>query len=122
VYLHISPEECFIGAGMWHPEPSALAAVRKAIVDNPKAWVKIRHDAEFVGRWELRGASLSRAPKGFPPEHPMIDDLKRKDHIGVLDVKPRDVTRPGFVEHVLDAVAAAKPYLRWQAKALGLTL
>lgn len=37
-YLHLEPGGCFAAAGLWHPDPPALAEVRDAIVERPAAW------------------------------------------------------------------------------------
>ena len=31
-YVHIDPDEVFIGVGLWRPEPAALAAIRDRTV------------------------------------------------------------------------------------------
>ena len=37
-YLHLQPGNCFIGAGLWHPEPDTQRKIRQFIFDNPGAW------------------------------------------------------------------------------------
>lgn len=120
LYLHIDPESVFLGAGMWHPESSALAAIRKSIVAKPAAWKKVRDDATFTRHWSLGGESLKRPPRGFDAEHPYVEDLKRKDHIAILNLEHGVVTKSGFVELVAERFAAAKPYMRYLAKAQDL--
>lgn len=77
-YLHIAPGDCFVGAGLWHPENHTLRNIRNFIVDNPAAWQRAAHGRSFRRHYEFWGESLSRAPQGFPPDHPLIVDLKRK--------------------------------------------
>ncbi|MGH8214914.1 MAG: DUF2461 domain-containing protein [Rhodanobacteraceae bacterium] len=77
-YVQIAPGDCFVGAGLWHPENHTLRNIRTFIVDNPAAWKRAAHSRAFRGRYELRGESLVRPPHGFPPDHPLVDDLKRK--------------------------------------------
>ncbi|MGH8190109.1 MAG: DUF2461 family protein, partial [Rhodanobacteraceae bacterium] len=52
--------------------------VRAFIADNPSAWKRAVHAKAFRQRYELHGESLLRPPHGFPPDHPLIEDLKRK--------------------------------------------
>src|SRR5262249_13960156 len=40
-YVHLSPGESFAGAGLWHPDPAALAEVRNAIVAAPQQWKRV---------------------------------------------------------------------------------
>jgi len=77
-YLHIAPGNCFVGAGLWHPENHTLRNIRSFIVDNPTAWKHAAHSRAFREHYEFWGESLSRAPQGFPADHPLLDDLKRK--------------------------------------------
>ena len=32
-YVHVDPEQVFVGAGMWHPDTQALAGIRERISD-----------------------------------------------------------------------------------------
>src|SRR5438270_14082518 len=34
-YLHLEPGECFVGGGMWNPEPKVLDEIRTRIADQP---------------------------------------------------------------------------------------
>lgn len=77
-YLHLAPGDCFVGAGLWHPENHTLRNIRGFIVDNPAAWKRAVHSRAFRDHYEFRGGSLSRAPQGIPADHPLIQDLKRK--------------------------------------------
>jgi uncharacterized protein (TIGR02453 family) len=42
-YLHLQPGECFVGAGLWHPEPDTQRRVRQFIFDNPGGWRAAAH-------------------------------------------------------------------------------
>ena len=94
-YLHLQPKEVFVGVGIWHPDGETLSMIRGAIDDDPKGWKKAIGGG-FGKNFELGGESLKRAPKGYDPDHPLIEDLRRKDFIGSLQLKQTDVTSPGF--------------------------
>lgn len=78
-YVHIQPRNCFAGGGIWHPEPATLKKFRDFLADNPAAWKKATHTKAFRERFEFQGESLKRAPRGFDPEHELIDDIKRRN-------------------------------------------
>jgi uncharacterized protein (TIGR02453 family) len=82
-YLHIQPDNVFMGAGLWRPEAKILGQIRTFLQNNPSSWSKITGDAGFKRRFDLSGSSLKRTPRGFDPEHPLAEDLKRKDFIAV---------------------------------------
>lgn len=120
VYLHLEPGAAFLGVGLWHPEPDALAAIRKRIAENPAAWKKARGAASFGAAYRLEGESLKRPPKGIDPDHPQIEDLKRKDHIAVTDLKVAALTKLAAADEVAKAMVIAKPYVRFLCEALKL--
>jgi len=78
-YLHIQPGDCFVGGGIWHPEPPTLKRIRDFLVDNPAAWKRATHAKAFRERFEFWGESLSRPPRGYDSQHELIEDLKRKN-------------------------------------------
>jgi uncharacterized protein (TIGR02453 family) len=120
LYFHVQPGTVFLGAGMWHPEAQALAAVRAAIDRDPKTWKRVRDNKRFKEQWELRGDSLKRPPRGFDPDHPMIEDLRRKDHIAICDLDEQDLARPDLVDFVAGRFRATRNFMAWQAAALAI--
>ena len=80
-YLHIEPNACFIAGGLWHPESATLKRVREFLVENPASWKKAVHNKNFAQRFGLGGESLIRPPRGYPVDHELIEDIKRKDFI-----------------------------------------
>ncbi len=109
-YLHLEPNAVFVGAGIWHPDQATLARIREAVADDPKAW---RAGKRFGERFKLAGESLKRAPAGFDPAHPLIEDLKRKDFIGVASLTEKDVCAVGFVEDFAATCRDASPLVRF---------
>ncbi|HEX7341723.1 MAG TPA: DUF2461 domain-containing protein [Rhodanobacteraceae bacterium] len=77
-YLHIAPDDCFAGGGLWHPEAHTLLNIRRFMVDNPAAWKKATRGRAFREHFEFWGESLQRPPRGFDADHELADDLKRK--------------------------------------------
>ena len=119
-YVHIEPESCFIGAGLWHPDAPALGRIRDAIAAAPKAWLKARDDKGFCRRFALAGDSLSTAPRGYARDHPLLEDLKRKDFIGLADLDDADVLAKKFRRTVTENFAAARPFMAFLCGALEL--
>lgn len=97
-YLHLQPKELFMGVGIWHPDGETLTAIRAAIDADPKRWKQVSRAKSFTKIFELAGDSLKRAPKGYDPDHPLIDDLKRKDFIAVTRLTQKEVTGRDFVK------------------------
>ncbi len=119
-YLHIEPGNCFGGLGLWHPDGKALRAIRQAIVAHPERWSRAIGDARFTKRLELAGDALTRPPRGFDPEHPLIEDLKRKDFIAVAKLTQRAATSKDLVQKYAEICRAGKPMVKFLCEALRL--
>ncbi|MDT7919287.1 MAG: DUF2461 domain-containing protein [Meiothermus sp.] len=72
-YIHLEPDNCFLGAGMWMPEPDNLRRIRAAIARQDPRWLMLRKKLKLDGE-----GKLTRPPKGFDPHHPLIEDLKQR--------------------------------------------
>jgi uncharacterized protein (TIGR02453 family) len=118
-YLHLEPGNVFVGAGSWHPGREALASIRTAIAEKPDEWMAVLEDGTFSKRHRLVGDSLKRAPRGFDPGHPMIDELKRKDFISIEEFSQRTACSAGFIDLVAVSFAAAAPLVRFLTEAVG---
>ena len=119
-YVHIDPDEVFLGAGMWRPAPDALRAIRERIAEKPVEWVKTRDDKTFSRHFRLGGDALSRPPRGFAKDHAQIEDLKRKDFIAIKPLSLEDATNPRFQQKVETAFRAAVPYMRFLCRAVNV--
>src|SRR5688572_31419305 len=96
-YVHLSPKESFLGVGIWHPEPPDLLKIRKAIDSRGRAWQDARDDRAFRADFpKLAGESLKRPPTGFAPDHPHVEDLKRKDFVAFRSFNPKEAGAAGF--------------------------
>ncbi len=119
-YIHIAPDESFLAAGIWRPPNAAVSKIREAIVSDPAAWRKAAHGAAFRKQFHLAGDSLKKAPRGFDPEDPAIDDVERKDFIGFKPLKRADVEHSRFIGHVSDVLRASRPLMRFLCHAIGV--
>ena len=59
-YLHIATDECFFGAGSWHPEADLLGRIRDHIARDPERWIAARDDRKFAAHWALAGGGRMR--------------------------------------------------------------
>lgn len=112
-YLHIEPGAAFVGVGLWRPDSDALGKIRGAIVDNPGKWKRAKNAKQFAERFDLAGDSLKRAPKGFDADHPLIEDLKRKDFIASSAVSEKELLAADFLARFTDTCRIAKPFMRF---------
>lgn len=118
VYVHLAADECFVGAGCWRPERKTLAAIRAAIDQSPRDWKKSRNSKTFCEHFELAGESLKTSPRDYPKDHPMIEDLRRIDFIGISPLSRKQITSPGFVDLLTTRIKTARPLMRFLCDAI----
>ena len=119
-YVHIDPEQVFLGAGMWRPASDPLRGIRERIDAKPAEWVRARDDKAFRRHFHLGGEALSRPPRGFDKDHPQIEDIKRKSFIAVKNMELADATHARFQQEVETAFKAADPYMRFLCKSVNV--
>lgn len=119
-YVHIAPDECFVGVGIWRPDSTALGKIRDAIIERDTTWLAAVNDKKFKRNYELSGESLKNAPRGYDKEHPLIDDLKRKDFIAISYMDEEKVLSKNFKQQVVKRFTEAEPYMQFLCKALSL--
>ena len=119
-YLHLEPGHVFAGTGMWHPDSKTLARVRDAIVANPARWKRMVSNQGIGGTFKLEGDSLKRPPRGYDTDHPLVEDLKRKDYL-VSKTFAEDVAyAPEFIDRYTDVCRKASPLMEFLTTAVGL--
>ena len=119
-YLHLEPDNVFLGAGIWHPEPKVAKMIREAIVESTQSWKKASTSKAFLARFHLAGESLKRAPKNVEADHPYILDIMRKDFIAVETLDEERACRPDFLNTVSASCRAASGLMRFLTDAVGL--
>ena len=118
--LHIQPGACFAGGGLWHPEPETQRRIRNFMLDNPSGWKAAVQSATFRRKFELTGESLVRAPRGFPADHELIDDLRRKDFVAGAGLDDEVVLGPRLRRSVAAGFAGMAPMVDYLCAALDL--
>ena len=109
-YFHVSGKEVQIAAGVYMPEAAQLLAIRRYLLEHHAAL------RSLVGARPMRklfqpdtGNPLTRAPKGFPKDHP-ADDLVRQRQWGVHALLPAEVAcDPAFAATLVRYFAMAAP-------------
>lgn len=118
-YLHLEPGNVFAGAGTWHPDTATARRIREAIDADQAGWRRAVGGRSFTEAYRLDGDALKRPPAGFAADHPLIEDLKRKDFIAVAPLPDRSVTSAGFIDDYERVCRAAIPFVRFLCKAVG---
>ncbi len=117
-YLHVEPGNVFGAAGIWHPSSDTLKQVRDAIVENPQDWKRATRGR---GRaLDEGGERLVRAPRGYDPEHPLVEDLKAKGYVRSTRFTQKDTCASDFPARFAKACRQSSPLMEFLADAVGL--
>jgi uncharacterized protein (TIGR02453 family) len=114
LYFHVSPDEVWIGGGMYAPQTPQLHAVREHIAANVKRLRAIAESPGFrraVG--SLEGERLQRVPRGFPADHPAADYLKYRQFLAGRELEPSLATSPTFYGTILQVFQHVAPLARF---------
>jgi uncharacterized protein (TIGR02453 family) len=121
-YVHVAPEDNFIGLGLWRPDPPTLRDLRQKIHDEYDRFAAIlAHPDLAKARLVLEeGDPAARVPKGFDKSHPSAEYLRKTSLLltGPLTVKA--LTGKALVTHVTERFAAGAPFMRFLCEALEL--
>ena len=120
-YVELSLDGLLVGAGLHHPAPDQLERYRAALDDERRAQAFERavREARLAGM-EMIEPELKRAPRGYRPDHPRIEHLKRK-HVTVYH---RHALEPWLheaacTERVREQLDACRPLVTWLTEQVG---
>jgi uncharacterized protein (TIGR02453 family) len=113
-YFHISPDEVWIGGGMYSPQPPQLFAVRQHIAGHLKQLRAIVESPGFRKQLgALEGETLKRVPRGFAKDHPAAEYLKRTNFVAGAEFPAALATSPAFYKTVLSIFRQVVPLTRF---------
>jgi uncharacterized protein (TIGR02453 family) len=113
-YFAVSPENIEVAGGIYMPDRDVLLAVRRHIADNHKqfrATFGTQRVKKLLG--ELQGESLSRVPKGFDPDHPAADLIRRKQYLLDTQLDPKLATTPRLLGEIVARIEAMTPFVQF---------
>lgn len=117
-YLHLATDECFMGAGTWHPEAPDLKRIRQRMADKPAEYTAAVQAATAGTGLTVYGESLKRLPKGFAADHPLAEELKRIDFLVTANLDHSLYLKPALVDELAQRFQAASPYMAFLCRAL----
>lgn len=118
-YVHLSAKEVFHGGGIWYPPGPHLKKIRDAIARDPATWKKVITNRSLKSQHGgVSGDGLVRPPRGFDPETPHIEDIKRKSFFAMTTGTAKQAKSADFVGEVAKSFKAAGPLMRFLSDAL----
>lgn len=112
-YFHIERDgKLLFGAGEYIPPAARLKAIREHVVNDAPGFsrmLKNKHLRATYGSLREEDGKLQRAPKGFDPDHPLVEFLKLKSFFVwkevPLQLNAPDKLVPQLVQGFKDASA-----------------
>jgi uncharacterized protein (TIGR02453 family) len=117
-YFHLQPGEIFVGGGVWHPEPSWLAAFRERVANDADELLAIVQAPAFVetfGAISDDGESLKRVPAGYAADHPAADLLRKKNVTFGRRLSDDEAMSAALPTVIADAFDIGTPLMRYLA-------
>lgn len=111
-YVHIEPNNCFVGGGVYNPQSSELKKIRSEINASFDEWNKIINNKDFQTRFPSgihNSGTLVRSPKEFEDDNPAIEFLKMKGYYTQEPITDKEIQSNLILEKIIDYFKTAKP-------------
>jgi|SRR5690606_30803909 len=117
-YLHIEPNNTFLGIGFYGPNKEDLLRIRKEIELDAEL-EQILADKTIKKYFDaLQGDEVKTAPKGFDKNHPRINLIKKKQFYLTHQFENIDVLKTTFPQEVVKTFKAADGFLAYMTDVL----
>jgi len=115
LYLHVAPGESMVAAGFWHPEPTLLTRLRRAVLDDPDDFLAIVNRLAAVDCPLASDDKLSRPPRGFEAAKgtPVADYVGWKSFTAHRMLSDTEMQSPTLVGRIADFAHTVLPLLEW---------
>jgi uncharacterized protein (TIGR02453 family) len=116
LYFHVGAKETFGAAGHYMMDPASLDRYRVAVADDKrgKELGKILTTLEKKGFEVDSHDTLKRVPKGYEPDHPRAEMLKRKGLVVSFPKLPAGLlSTPKLAAWLRDQCKITAPFVEW---------
>jgi len=120
-YLHIEPGNCFVGGGLYNPQPDELKKIRQEIDYSFDEWTDIINDKIFKKTFKSGINSpgvLSRTPKEFDDTNKANEFLKMKGFYTMEKLTDKEVMLQDTFEKINSYFKITKPLVDFLNKAI----
>jgi uncharacterized protein (TIGR02453 family) len=118
-YFHLEPGSCMVGAGLWMPPRPQLNAIRDAIAEKPKPFMKMVAGLKKFGGLDGDGATLKRMPRGYDENHKAAKWLKYQSFTTGRRIPDSAATSAKLAALLEKEFRGMLPLVRWLNAVLG---
>lgn len=119
-YLHLEPgNKSILAAGLYRPGSELLNKVRQEIDYSGDELLSIVENKSWLDDFgPLKGERLTKSPKGYSMDHPMIKYLQYKSLLAVLSLSDSEITAKGFQPLALKKFKKMHPLVQFLKTAI----
>tara|TARA_B100001093_G_scaffold208166_1_gene199994 strand:+ start:73 stop:750 length:678 start_codon:yes stop_codon:yes gene_type:complete len=122
-YIHLEPNNSFLGVGFWGPNPSDLFRIRKELEVDAFEFRKIINEKSLKEKWGyLLGDEVKTSPKGFNKDHLNIDLIRKKQYIFSKKVTDEEVISFEFLSLIENHFKSIRPFFDYMSSLLSTDL
>ena len=114
-YIHLQPDNCFLGAGFWHPPNDVLRLWRSYMASHPEEFLKMYHALRAKDLDIDPDEKLKRMPRGYE-EHAdseVADFLKFKSFTTGRSFTNEQFQDRSLIDHVTTMMEDVNPLLEF---------
>lgn len=110
-YIHLEPDNCLLGGGIYCTDSPMLKKLRQGIFDNYGDLMSIVNAPDFKKNLKIVSSeSLKKVPAGFPKDFEGVEWLKYKNYQLWHPMSDDEMANPQARERLLDVFKAMKPF------------
>ncbi len=114
LYVEVNCEKVVVAGGYYAPQPPELQRLREYLAENYQQFRALVESPSFRRAFGgLQGESLKRVPRGFAPDHPAAEYLKRKQFLGWREYPAAFCASPRFYTTLVQAFEQLAPLVRF---------
>lgn len=120
-YVHIEPENCFVGGGVYNPLPEQLNKIRQKIDYAFNEWTAITNEKTFKNTFPSginNSGVLTKIPKGFYDNNPAKEFLKMKGFYTMEKISDKEIMTTEIKEKIINYFKTTKPLVDFLNKAI----
>ena len=120
-YLHIEPDNCFVGGGVYNPQPDQLKKIRQEIDYAFDEWTAMINDKIFKETFPSginNSGVLSRTPKEFDEESKASEFLRMKGFYTMEKLTDRDIISMDTFDKIISYFETTKPLVDFLNRAI----
>ena len=115
LYVHVAPENVFVGGGFWSPDPVLLRRWRARIAARPDEFLGLVDQLADAGLTMKRQDPLKRLPRGYEAhaDAPEAEWLRARGLFAERPFTEADAATPAFAERCAETAVALQPFHAW---------